>query len=120
MYRSIHSKVTSSRFSVVYIDGCPLDTVYFIHHNARLPLTFYRRSSGFWLSVIKILILRRITGFPNDRTVSILTVDTAAVNNLISFCEGQHFYFKRFENIEFYTLDRVADTNHTRPLIKWN
>ena len=33
------NKVTSSRFSVVPIDGCPLGTIYFVHHNARLPLT---------------------------------------------------------------------------------
>ena len=35
-----HNKVTPSRFSVVYIDGSPVGTVYFVHHNARLPLTF--------------------------------------------------------------------------------
>ena len=33
------NKVTSSRFSVVSIDGCPLGTAYFVHRNARLPLT---------------------------------------------------------------------------------
>ena len=35
MYRSSHNKVTS-RFSVVNVDGCPLGTVYFVHHNAKL------------------------------------------------------------------------------------
>ena len=39
------NKVASSRFSVVSIDGCPLGTVYFVHHNDRL-------------STIKILVLR--------------------------------------------------------------
>ena len=33
------NKVALSRFSVVSIDDCPLGTVYFVHHNARLPLT---------------------------------------------------------------------------------
>ena len=33
------NKVTSSRFSVVSIDGCPLGTVYFVHRNAMLSLT---------------------------------------------------------------------------------
>ena len=32
---SRHNKVTS-KFSVVNIDGCPLGTVYFVHHNAKL------------------------------------------------------------------------------------
>ena len=37
MYRLSHNEVTTSRFSVVNIDGCPLDTVYFVHHyNAKL------------------------------------------------------------------------------------
>ena len=40
MYRSSRNKVTTSRFSVVNIDGCPLaslGTVYFAHHyNAKL------------------------------------------------------------------------------------
>ena len=30
MYRLSHNKVTTSRFSVVNIDGCPLGTVYFV------------------------------------------------------------------------------------------
>ena len=54
--------------------------------------------------------------FPKDRTVSILTVETAAVNNLISFCEGQHFYIKdlRTSRVRIAdTLDRVADTQIT-------
>ena len=33
------NKVALSRFSVVSIDDCPLGAVYFVHHNARLPLT---------------------------------------------------------------------------------
>ena len=37
MYRLSHNKVTTSRFSVVNIDGCPLGTVYIVHHyNAKL------------------------------------------------------------------------------------
>ena len=36
----IKHKVTASSFSVVDIDGCPLGTVYFVHHNAKLPLSF--------------------------------------------------------------------------------
>ena len=39
------NKVALSRFSVVSIDGSPLGTVYFVHHND-------------WLSMIKILVLR--------------------------------------------------------------
>ena len=39
------NKVTSSKFSVVPVDGCPLGTVHFVHHND-------------WLSMIKILVLR--------------------------------------------------------------
>ena len=39
------NKVALSRFSVVSIDGCPLGTVYFVHHND-------------WLSIIKLLVLR--------------------------------------------------------------
>ena len=35
-----NNKVAASRFSVIYIDGCPLGTVYFDHHDARLQLTF--------------------------------------------------------------------------------
>ena len=34
-----HGKVTVSDFSVVDIDGCPPGTVYFVYHNAKLPLT---------------------------------------------------------------------------------
>ena len=56
-----HGKVTASSFSVVDIDGCPLGTVYFVHHDAKLPLTlsFLKQSSDFWLSMFKILVLRR-------------------------------------------------------------
>ena len=39
------NKVALSRFTVVSIDGSPLGTVYFVHHND-------------WLSMIKILVLR--------------------------------------------------------------
>ena len=39
------NKVALSRFSVVSIDGSPLGTDYFVHHND-------------WLSMIKILVLR--------------------------------------------------------------
>ena len=41
------NKVTSNRYSVVSIDGCPLGTVYFVYHND-------------WLFMIKILVLRVI------------------------------------------------------------
>ena len=30
-----HNKVTASRFSVEYIDGCPLGTGYFVHRYVR-------------------------------------------------------------------------------------
>ena len=42
-----HNKVAAGRFSVLYIDGCPLGTVYFAHHSIRLSLAFQRHSSGF-------------------------------------------------------------------------
>ena len=52
-----------------------------------------------------------ITGLPDDRT-SILTVDTAAVNNLISFWRST-FFHQRFENINIHhtldLIDRTAD-----------
>ena len=105
------NKVTSSRFSVVSIDGCHLGTVYFVHRNARLPLH--------WLSVIKTMSIKLIESqaFPDDRTVSILTVHITTVNNLISFW-GMKVNIStslRFENIKIYTQSFCQYSNHTRP-----
>ena len=61
-----------------------------------------------------------ITGFPDDRTASILTDDTAAVNNLISFWRST--FLQRFKNIDIHTLDPscCGYSNHIRPLMTWN
>ena len=60
------NKVRLSRYSVVSIDGCPLGTVYFVHHND-------------WFSMIKILVLRvRHPRWPINIFMSIKLIESHA------------------------------------------
>ena len=43
---------------------------------------------------------------------TVLTVETAAVNNLISFCEGQHFYIKDLRTSKSVLKSHSSELDH--------